>query len=45
MFSGHQRYSGILIPTISRLLIIHTRGVFADKPLLLNLEVLEAQFV
>ena len=44
VFSGHQRYSGILIPTISRLLTIDTRGVFVDKPPLLDLEIFEAQF-
>lgn len=44
MFSGHQRYSGILVPTISRLLTIDSRGVVVNKPPLLDVEIFEAQF-
>ena len=43
-FSGHQRYSGIVVPTMSRVLTIEAGGALVDKPLLLDVEIFEAQF-
>jgi hypothetical protein len=43
-FSGHQRYSGILVPTMSRVLTIEASGALVDKPPLLDVEIFEAQF-
>jgi hypothetical protein len=44
MVSGHQRFSGILLPTLCRLLIIGADGVPVAKPSLLDLEIFDAHF-
>jgi hypothetical protein len=44
MLSGHQRYSGILVPTMSRLLAIEAGGALVEKPPLLDFEIFEAHF-
>jgi hypothetical protein len=43
-FTGHQRYSGILIPTMSRVLTIERNGAPADEPPIVDVEIFEAQF-
>jgi hypothetical protein len=44
IFASHQRYSGILVPTMSRVLAIEASGALVDKPPLLDVEIFEAQF-
>lgn len=44
MFSGHQRFSGILVPTLCRQLSIGAEGVPAAKPSLLDVEIFDARF-
>jgi hypothetical protein len=44
MFSGHQRYSGILVPTLCRLLSIGAEGVPVAKPSLLDVEIFDSHF-
>jgi len=44
MFSGHQRFSGILVPTLFRLLRIGAEGVPVAKPSLLDVEIFDAHF-
>jgi hypothetical protein len=44
MFSGHQRFSGILVPTLSRQLSIGAEGVPVAKPSLLDVEIFDAHF-
>jgi hypothetical protein len=44
MFSGHQRFSGILMPTLCRLLSIGAGGVLVQKPSLLDFEIFDARF-
>jgi len=44
LLSGHQRYSEILVPTMSRLLTMEASGALVDKPPLLDVEIFEAQF-
>lgn len=44
MFSGHQRFSGILVPTLCRLLVIGADGVPIAKPPLLDVEIFDATF-
>jgi hypothetical protein len=44
MFSGHQRFSGILVPTLCRLLSIGAEGVPVAKPSLLDIEIFDARF-
>jgi hypothetical protein len=44
LFSGHQRYSGILVPTITRILTAEAAGAPVNKPALLDVEIFEAQF-
>ena len=44
MFSGHQRFSGILVPTLCRLLSIGAEGVPVAKPSLLDVEIFDARF-
>jgi hypothetical protein len=44
LFAGHQRYSGILVPTMSRVLTIEAGGALVDKPPLLDVEIFRAQF-
>jgi hypothetical protein len=44
MFSGHQRFSGILVPTLCRLLTIGAEEVPVPKPSLLDLEIFDAHF-
>jgi len=44
MFSGHQRFSGILVPTLCRLLTISADGVPIAKPPLLDVEIFDATF-
>ena len=44
MFSGHQRFSGILVPTLCRLLSIGTEGTPVAKPSLLDIEIFDAHF-
>jgi hypothetical protein len=44
MCSGHQRFSGILVPTLCRLLSIGAEGVPVAKPSLLDVEIFDARF-
>jgi hypothetical protein len=44
MFSGHQRFSGILVPTLCRLLSVGADGVPVAKPTLLDLEIFDVNF-
>jgi hypothetical protein len=44
MCSGHQRFSGILVPTLCRLLSIGAEGVPVAKPPLLDVEIFGAHF-
>ena len=44
MFSGHQRFSGILIPTLCRLLSIGAEGMPVAKPSLVDIEIFDAHF-
>jgi hypothetical protein len=44
MFSGHQRFSGLLVPTLSRLLSVGADGMPVAKPTLLDLEVFDVSF-
>src|SRR5580693_7251336 len=44
MFSGHQRFSGILVPTLCRLLSIGAEGVPVAKPSLLDIEIFDVRF-
>ena len=44
MFSGHQRFSGILVPTLFRLLSIGAEGVPVAKPSLLDVEIFDVRF-
>jgi hypothetical protein len=44
MFSAHQRFSGILVPTLSRLLTVGADGVPLAKAPLLDVEIFDAQF-
>jgi hypothetical protein len=44
VFSGHQRFSGFLVPTLCRLLSIGAEGVPVAKPSLLDLEIFDARF-
>ena len=44
MFSAHQRFSGILVPTLCRLLSIGAKGVPVAKPSLLDVEIFDARF-
>jgi hypothetical protein len=44
MCSGHQRFSGILVPTLCRLLTIGAEGVPVAKPSLLDVEIFDAHF-
>ena len=44
VFSGHQRFSGILLPTLCRLLNVGADGVPIAKPSLLDLEIFDAHF-
>jgi hypothetical protein len=44
VFSGHQRFSGILVPTLCRLLSIGAEAVPVAKPSLLELEIFDAHF-
>jgi hypothetical protein len=44
MFSAHQRFSGILVPTLCRLLSIGANGVPVAKPSLLDVEIFDARF-
>jgi hypothetical protein len=44
MYSGHQRFSGILVPTLCRLLSIGADGVPVAKPSLLDVEIFDAHF-
>jgi len=44
MFSGHQRFSGILVPTLCRLLSVGAEGVPVAKPSLLDFEIFGAHF-
>jgi hypothetical protein len=44
MFSAHQRFSGILVPTLCRLLSIGVEGVPVAKPSLLDVEIFDAHF-
>ena len=44
MFSGHQRFSGILVPTLCRLLSIGAEGVPVAKPSILDIEIFDARF-
>ena len=43
-FSGHQRFSGILVPTLCRLLSVGAEGVPVAKPSLMDLEIFDAHF-
>jgi hypothetical protein len=44
MCSGHQRFSGTLVPTLCRLLSIGAEGVPVAKPSLLDVEIFDAHF-
>jgi hypothetical protein len=44
IFSGHQRFSGFLVPTLSRMLSIDAEGVPVAKPSLLDVEIFDAHF-
>ncbi len=44
IFSGHQRFSGILVPTLCRLLSIGPEGAPVAKPSLLDVEIFDARF-
>lgn len=44
MFSGHQRFAGILVPTLCRLLAIGADGVPVPKPTLLDVELFDVDF-
>ncbi len=44
LFSGHQRFSGILVPTLCRLSAIGTAGVPVAKPTLLDIEIFDVNF-
>jgi hypothetical protein len=44
MFSGHQRLTGILVPTLCRLLSIGAEGAPVAKPSLLDIEIFDARF-
>jgi hypothetical protein len=44
MCSGHQRFSGILVPTLCRLLSIGAEGMPVAKPSLLDFEIFDAHF-
>jgi hypothetical protein len=44
IFSGHQRFSGILVPTLCRLLSVGADGVPVAKRTLLDLEIFDAYY-
>jgi hypothetical protein len=44
MFSGHQRFSGILVPTLCRLLRIGAEEMPIARPSLLDVEIFDAHF-
>ena len=44
LFSGHQRFSNILIPTLSRSLRISPDGVLPTKPSMLDIEIFDVVF-
>jgi hypothetical protein len=44
MFSGHQRFSGILVPTLCRLLSVGADGVPVAKRTLLDLEIFDVYY-
>jgi hypothetical protein len=44
MFSAHQRFSGVLVPTLCRLLRLEADGVPIAKPPLLDIEIFDAAF-
>ena len=44
VFSGHQRFSGILVPTLCRLLSIAAEGMPVAKPSLMDVEIFDAHF-
>jgi len=44
MLSGHQRFSGILVPTLCRLLKVGIDGSAVARPSLLDLEIFDAVF-
>ena len=44
MFSGHQRFAGILVPTLCRLLRVGADGAPVAKPTLLDLEIFDVNF-
>ena len=44
MSSAHQRFSGILVPTLCRLLSIGAEGVPVARPSLLDFEIFDANF-
>jgi hypothetical protein len=44
VLSGHQRFSGILVPTLCRLLAIGADGVPVAKPTLLDAEIFDVNF-
>jgi hypothetical protein len=44
MFSAHQRFSGVLVPTLCRLLRLESDGAPIAKPPLLDIEIFDAAF-
>jgi hypothetical protein len=44
MYSAHQRFSGILVPTLCRLLSIGAEGVPVAKPSLVDIEIFDVRF-
>jgi hypothetical protein len=44
VYSGHQRFSGILVPTLCRLSAIGADAVPVGKPTLLDVEIFDVNF-
>jgi hypothetical protein len=44
MYSAHQRFSGVLVPTLCRLLRLESDGTPIAKPPLLDIEIFDAVF-
>jgi hypothetical protein len=44
MFSAHQRFSGVLVPTLCRLLRLESDGATIAKLPLLDVEIFDAAF-
>jgi hypothetical protein len=44
MFSAHQRFSGVLVPTLCRLLPLESDGAPISKPPLQDIEIFDAVY-